>query len=52
MAFTTVLLLVGSATLPYGGEVDVKLITRILQVLLVALYIVVSLKVAQLVTGE
>jgi hypothetical protein len=52
MAFATTLLLVGSATLPYGGEVDVKFITRILQVMLVALYIVVSLKVVQLVTGE
>ena len=38
MALKTLVLLIGSATMPFGGEVDAKFYTRLAQIALVAIY--------------
>jgi uncharacterized membrane protein YccC len=47
MAFSTVLLLIGTGTMPYGDEVDTKFVLRILQISIAVLYIVGAFKLLE-----
>lgn len=47
MAFSTVLLLIGTGTMPFGDSVDAKFVTRILQISVAVLYIVGAFKLLE-----